>query len=82
MKVGTHLRKRKDGSTKLCKFKKTATVKALELHLLKQDCFHDVKSRLTSKKRKGAAQAKMKEEGKKMKRDHQDISTRLANHME
>ena len=85
MKVGTHLRKRKDGSTKLCKFKKTATVKALELYLLKQDCFHDVKSRLTSKNRKGAAQAKMKdfqEEGKKMKRDHQDISTRLANHME
>ena len=69
--------KRKDGSTRLVKFKKTATIKALETFLLKQECFHTCKSKLTSKKRKGAAQAKMKEEGKKMKRDHQDVSTRL-----
>ena len=71
------MRRLPNGKTKLCKFKKTATIKSLETFLLKQDCFHDIKSRLTTKKRKGMAQAKMKQEGRVLKREHAYVTLEL-----
>ena len=87
-KVGTHLRKKKvkgeDGRvqtiTTLCKFKKTATVQALEKYLLKQDVFHTCVSRLHTKKRRGKHQAEMKADGKRLKREHDPVAPKLKEH--
>ena len=76
-KIGTHLRKRKNGTTKLCKFKETATVKALKLYLMKQDLMHTGNSRFHDKQRKGKKQAMMKATGVQMKRDREIVAQAL-----
>ena len=81
-KVGAYLRKRKDGSTKLCKLKETATVKSMKLYLMKQDIMHDGKSRFHDKMRKGKMQASMKAAGICLKREREAVATQLESLME
>ena len=75
---GSHLRKFKDKDgeekTKLVDVNSTATTQAFAAELLNTEVVQGSNHRIHLKKRMGADQARLKGEGNKLKRDHQQIN--------